>query len=139
MGKYHSLLRLGVRLFFILVLIVQVGCKEEAPYHNITPLQLKSMLDEDETLMLIDVRTRPEYEEGHIVGVKKLIPLDKLESRIGELEEFKNKKIVLYCRSGSRSSRAAKILLSHGFKKIYNLQGGIIAYKESGFKIESTH
>ena len=123
---------------FPFFLLCYIGCKEEIGYTNITPARLNAMLEEDETLMVIDVRTRPEYEENHIVGVKKLIPLDKLKKRIGELEEFKDKPVVLYCRSGRRSSKAAKILVENGFKKIYNLTGGIIAYKKAGFKTEST-
>jgi len=44
---------------------------------------------------------------------------------------------VLHCRSGARSSKAAEILLKKGFKKVFNLKGGIEAYKQSGFKIET--
>lgn len=141
MGKRRFFQIFLFSLFFFLsaVVFLETGCREDEGYKDISPAELRSMLDDDETLMLIDVRTRPEYESGHIPGVKKLIPVDDLESRIGELEEFKKKDVVLQCRSGARSARASAILLKNGFKRVFNLQGGIEAYKNAGFKIEKNN
>ncbi len=139
MKKRNSLSLIFLCLFVLVLLfpLLETGCKEEGGYKDISPAELRSMLEDDETLMLIDVRTRAEYDRGHIPGVKKLIPVDKLESRIGELGEFKGKDVVLHCRSGARSSKAAEILLKKGFKKVFNLKGGIEAYKQAGFKIKT--
>jgi rhodanese-related sulfurtransferase len=70
----------------------------------------------------VDVRTRPEFESGHIAGAKN-IPLDELMSRLGELEGI-NGPIVLYCRSGSRSGMAMLMLREAGWENLYN-GGGV--------------
>ena len=66
-----------------------------------------------EEIILLDVRTEEEYEERHIPDAVN-IPLSELESRIGELDKYKSKKIIVYCKTGSRSRTANKILVQHG-------------------------
>lgn len=70
--------------------------------------------------LLLDVRTGPEFESGHIEGALN-IPVQALAERMGELE--KNRNIVVYCRSGMRSASAAKILKKAGFSEVLNLGG----------------
>ena len=60
--------------------------------------------------IFIDVRTQQEHDTGHIPNSTH-IPVKSLESRIDEIEKFKEKKIVVYCRSGNRSSKGTKILI----------------------------
>lgn len=75
--------------------------------------------------VLLDVRERDEYAEGHVPGSVNL-PLSELESRAGELD--KTAPTYVYCLSGGRSSRAAAILTAKGFAEIKNI-GGISAWK----------
>lgn len=89
----------------------------------ITPRQLDEMR-QDEDIILLDCRTRKEYEEGSIEGAV-LIPCDELRERYHELD--KNKKIVIYCKVGYRGNVAYRFLLQKGFD-VYNLTGGISAY-----------
>lgn len=77
-------------------------------------------------LVLLDVRTIPERKRDHIQGSIH-IPLNQLRSRKEELNKFKNKEIVCYCRSGNRSLNAASFLRKHGFNAA-NLRGGIISW-----------
>lgn len=65
--------------------------------------------------VLVDVRTDGEFRAGHLDGAVN-IPVQTLESRLGELE--KDRAVVVYCRSGSRSARAKRILEQHGFAKV---------------------
>lgn len=82
--------------------------------------------------MVIDVRTPEEYAEGHIRGAK-LIPVDTLEGHLAEVP--KDKQVYVYCHSGGRSAKAAKLLAEHGFSRIENMQGGIVAWKEAGYEV----
>ena len=77
-------------------------------------------------VILLDVRTVPERKKNHIKGSIH-IPLNQLRSRQEELDKFKNKEIVCYCRSGNRSLNAAVFLQKHGFNAS-NLKGGITAW-----------
>lgn len=68
---------------------------------------------------LVDVRSAGEYSSGHIDGARN-IPVDSIGARAGELGDIE-KPVIVYCRSGARSSRAKNILESKGYKKVYNL------------------
>ena len=101
---------------------------EEAGYGNLTPAELKHRLEEEDDLVLLDVRTPEEFTGplGHLVGAI-LIPVQELETRIHELDEYKEQEIIVYCRSGNRSRVASEILLEHEFKAT-NLLGGMRAW-----------
>ena len=75
----------------------------------------------------LDVRTPIEHKEKSIPATQ-CIPLNEIEQRLGELELYRNKKIIVYCRSGNRSSRATEILRESGFDAI-NLLGGMNHWK----------
>ncbi|OEH85258.1 hypothetical protein BHU72_06455 [Desulfuribacillus stibiiarsenatis] len=76
---------------------------------------------------LIDVRTPVEYQDDHIEGAI-LIPIDELKSRILELD--KNKKYIVICRSGNRSSKACDIFIQQGFSEFYSVKGGLEAWNQ---------
>jgi rhodanese-related sulfurtransferase len=84
-----------------------------------------------ESAVVIDVSEQPEYKAGHIPNAVN-IPLNGLAGRVKELEKHKNKPILLSCRSGNRSSRAAVILRKRGFEKVYALTGGFAAWEREG-------
>lgn len=93
-------------------------------FTNITPEEAKRRLDSEKNIILIDVRTNEEYETGHITSAV-LIPVDRLEQEANSKLQNKDTPIFVYCRSGSRSTAAANILVKQGYKNVYNL-GGII-------------
>lgn len=78
-------------------------------------------------VVFVDVRTVAEHRANAIPDTP-VIPVQELESRIDELKMFKDKKIVLYCRSGNRSVAGTDILVKHGFDAV-NLLGGMIQWK----------
>jgi rhodanese-related sulfurtransferase len=97
---------------------------------NIDCATLKKWLKNDEAV-LIDVRELAEYQESKIERAH-LIPLGEIS--INSLPDFKNKKLVLHCRSGKRSLTAGTKLLEENPKlEIYNLEGGIIAWNNCTF------
>ena len=74
---------------------------------------------------IIDVRTPEEYEQGHIQGAQNIDV--GAESFITEIQELsKSDTLLVYCRSGRRSLYAAQVMVSFGFKKIYDLDGGFL-------------
>lgn len=96
---------------------------------NITVEELKKRLDAGEKLNIVDVREPYENADFNICGV--LIPLGQIQSmQIDEIEDLKDKEIILYCRSGNRSGQACMFLDAMGFKKTKNLVGGMLAWQE---------
>lgn len=85
--------------------------------------------------MFLDVRTPGEYksETGHLQGAI-LIPVDTLERRMQELEPYKSKTIIAYCRSGNRSARAQKLLASYGYRA-FSMSGGITQWNKEQFPV----
>lgn len=81
--------------------------------------------------LLLDVRTAEEFAVGYIDGAL-LVPVGELEARVSELAKFKESEILVYCHAGARSSRAARFLTSQGFKTVYNLNGGLTAWRSAG-------
>jgi len=102
------------------------GLKSIAPrVGEITPRELKLLMDSPGEIVVLDVREPYEHELCSIKG-SKLIPLEELERRAGELD--KGADMVVYCHVGIRSGRAVQLLTSMGFGRVRNLKGGISAW-----------
>jgi phage shock protein E len=105
------------------ILLLMAGCST-SEYKKITAKQGLEMLQSDSSIILLDVRTVAENKEIRIPG-STLIPLDVLSSQVVSLITDKDTKIIIYCRSGNRSKEAADILISLGYKNVFDM-GGII-------------
>lgn len=101
---------------------------------QVDTLEAVQKINHDDALV-IDVREPSEVAQGKIARAK-LIPLGELKNRIGELEKYKSKPIIMVCRSGSRSAGACGILSKQGFSEVYNLAGGMIAWQQSNLPVE---
>ncbi len=126
----------------IIFLSIFSGCISDirAPgkqYKDISVNEAKGMIDRGEVFIL-DVRTREEYAAGHINNSKLMavqdIPEQEIKERLKELPA--NRKILVYCKSGSRSAKASKILAENGFAQIYNMKGGITEWTKAGYEVE---
>ena len=127
----------------VMFLIIFSGCinetrpPEKAQFTDITVQQGKEMIDRGEVFIL-DVRRQDEYNEGHIKG-STLIPVQDIPEK--ELNESlaslpRDKKILVYCRTGRRSALASEILVNNGFKEVYNMKGGITDWTNAGYEVE---
>ncbi|MEL6865400.1 MAG: rhodanese-like domain-containing protein [Bacteroidota bacterium] len=96
---------------------------------TITVQELKQKLDQKEDFLLLDVREPHEYEEFNIGA--KLIPLGNIPVAVDDLEDYREKEIVVHCRSGARSASAQQFLIGVGFKDVKNLTGGVLAWQEA--------
>jgi rhodanese-related sulfurtransferase len=106
---------------------------EHKGYTNITPQELKEKLERKEKLLLLDVRTKDEYDDGHIKGAIN-IPHTEIVAKDPGLG-CRCREIVVYCRSGMRSVTAARALIELGYKKTQNLVGGIQAWEQAGGEV----
>jgi adenylyltransferase/sulfurtransferase len=93
---------------------------------EITPRDMKARLDRGDDLFILDVRETHEYQICNLNG--HLIPLGELARRVHELDS--SREIVAHCRTGKRSGDAVDFLRKAGFKKIWNLKGGILAWSD---------
>lgn len=102
---------------------------------GISPQAATMMLNREDGLV-IDVREDGEWLTGHIPNARH-IALAKLDGALGDLGKHKERPIVVCCASGNRSVMACSKLRKAGFEKVFNLSGGIGAWKEAGLPVSS--
>ncbi len=95
---------------------------------DIIPVEQSKQAVQQDGALLLDVRSDLEFEQGHLKGAMH-IPHTQIQQRIAELQPWKEKGIVLYCKSGHRAGIAAEVLKSNGFLKIQN-GGGYTSLRE---------
>src|ERR1035437_7627355 len=89
---------------------------------------VKERMDAGELLNLLDVREPNEHAEFNIGGL--LLPLGKIHTmQIEDIEDWRDKEVIVYCRSGNRSSQASLILEQLGFVNVVNLTGGMLDWQ----------
>ena len=115
-------------IFLLLAVMLLTACGQakendrEAVYVNITAGEAKEIMDSQEGYVILDVRTREEYDQGHIPGAV-LIPNTEIEAQAEEILADKDQLILVYCRSGNRSKKAAEILVELGYTNIKEFGG----------------
>ncbi len=95
---------------------------------DITTEELKAKIDNKEEFVFIDVREPHEYEEFNLGA--QLIPLGDIPGALNDLEQYKDKEIVIHCRSGARSGNAKQFLVDMGYKNVKNLLGGVVRWQQ---------
>lgn len=113
-------------LSFLMVMTL-VACQSQTEVQSIDGDTVYQMLQDQEDFVLVDVREQDEYDEGHIPN-SILIPLGTIEKDFEIKVPSKDKKIVIYCRSGRRSKEAYTKVVNLGYKNVYDL-GGIQDWK----------
>jgi len=103
--------------------------------NQLSPQEATLLINRADAIVL-DIRNVDEWNAGHISGARH-IALDQLERQISTLEKLKTTPLIVVCQSGGRSGSACGILKKHGFEKIYNLAGGLIAWRDAGFPVTS--
>lgn len=117
----------------LVLFLATLGCINEEKAVIVTPEEMQTILN-SEDVQLIDVRTPEEYSEGHIENSQNI---DYKSPTFGEdiLVLDKTKPVIVYCKSGKRSGNSSKILMKAGFVKVYDLEGGILEWKEQGLEV----
>jgi phage shock protein E len=114
---------------------IQAQEKAEAPkkttFENIKPEKFDALRKDTNSVVVLDVRTKKEYSEGHIPGSVLIdFNADDFDQQVAKLD--KSKTYLVHCAAGGRSSRACKKMDQLGFKKLYNLEGGMGAWEKAG-------
>jgi rhodanese-related sulfurtransferase len=97
---------------------------------SVSPLEATLLINREDA-MVLDVREPAEWSKGHIPNARH-IPLGQVAQRIGELDKFKSKPIIVSCATGSRSGSVCGTLRKAGFEKVFNLAGGLPAWEQAG-------
>ena len=101
---------------------------------SVNTLEATQMINRQDALVL-DVREQAEFAQAHILNSRAL-PLSQLEARVGDIEKFKDKPVIVYCATGNRSSTAAATLRKRGFSSVFNLSGGFAAWQQAGLPVQ---
>ncbi|MDD2968494.1 MAG: rhodanese-like domain-containing protein [Lachnospiraceae bacterium] len=97
---------------------------EQSAYTSITAEEAKKIMDEETGYLILDVRTKEEYDEGHIPD-SVLLPNETIDDDVSDILPDKDQKILIYCRSGNRSKQASQKLADLGYTDLVEF-GGII-------------
>ena len=153
-----------VAMLLSVFLLIRPIAAEKVGFQNISVQQARRIMEyNSENLVILDVRNQSEYGQGHLYGAI-LIPVYEIENRSisrslpqppandsllwsvyelannrFQLQAHINDPIIVYCQLGSRSAQACQILAEHGFTKVYNMIGGIIAWMQANYPIYTTY
>jgi rhodanese-related sulfurtransferase len=98
-------------------------------FASLTPAAAVQLMNKEDVVVL-DVRESSETVGGKIAKAIQ-IPVGAVAKRVGELEKFKDKTLLVYCKSGARAGIACKELSKNGFDKVYSLNGGLLAWQDA--------
>ena len=109
--------------------IMQMG-SGGSDYGNVDVGEAWDLIAEKAGLVILDVRTVSEFESGHLEGAIN-IPVEVLSSHLSGLNQ--NDELLVYCRTGNRSTTAVGILRESGYDRVYHIDRGIVAWNSAGF------
>ena len=119
-------------LFILLLGFTLLSCSTAVGQENVDVMQFETILKQDKKVVLLDVRTPEEYAQGHIENSININYYDAAFSqKVEELVSNKNAKVLVYCRSGGRSSSAVSKLDKLGYTSLVNLKGGFSAWSSA--------
>lgn len=100
---------------------------------RVSLLQATQLINQSKAV-IVDVRDPAEFARGHVRDAKN-IPSKELSQRIGELDKFKSKTIIVVCQSGQQATSATSRLKKAGFSEVYSLNGGLAAWQAQGLPV----
>lgn len=100
---------------------------------SVSPLDATQLINH-KNAVIVDVRENKEIVDGMIINSVH-VPLADLPKQLNKLEKYKQKPVIISCRSGHRSASACKTLRKNGFDQVYNLRGGIMAWSKDGLPL----
>lgn len=135
--------RMNRWIFVLSVLAIIIGlsgCSTMKPFTNILPKEAETTIHHDVgkgKIVLLDVRTPEEFNAGHIAGAINLdVKSGFFTLQIDELDRAKT--YIVYCLAGGISARAMALMKEQGFRKVFNLQGGITQWQKENRSVVKT-
>ncbi len=120
-------------VFLTILLLMDIFKRRLLGFKEVEPPEAVRRMNHEDAIVL-DVREDQEYADGHIVNALH-IPVGVLEKRLDELAAYKDKPLIVYCRSGDRAARASVTLRKQGFNNVFKLNGGILAWKAANLPV----
>ncbi|HIL92050.1 MAG TPA: rhodanese-like domain-containing protein [Cycloclasticus sp.] len=125
---------LFIALLIIIVLLLQTVFSDlTRKYKLISPPEAINLINREEAV-LIDTRNKAEFNAGHIADAV-LIPLPDIKESADKLNKYEGKPLLFYCKTGTRSDEACKILSKQGFTNIFALSGGIQSWEDANMPL----
>ncbi len=119
----------GILVIMVIVTIARkVSVMNNPNVKNVNSTEAKELISSNKDMLILDVRTRDEYAQGHIPGAK-LIPVNELPGKVASIEKYRDRPVLVYCASGGRSPSAVRTLLEEDFTKIYHLSRGFLSWR----------
>ncbi|MBU3154362.1 rhodanese-like domain-containing protein [Clostridium estertheticum] len=120
----NNILTIILILLIAYILYPKIMIRFNKNVKNVSGQEVVKLIRENKNLIILDVRSKSEYQTGHI-NASKLMPANEIASRISELEKFRGKPILVHCASGGRSPKAVNVLLKNKFGPIYHMNHGL--------------
>jgi rhodanese-related sulfurtransferase len=138
MDRYIDFVGNNPILFILLAAIVALIVWTEwrrlmRAHKEVSPVEAVQLINREDALVL-DVRENNELKSGKINGAKH-ISLSVLRERVGELAQYRDRAVIVYCGTGVRSTRASDILRKNQFQKLYSLKGGLAAWQTANLPL----
>jgi rhodanese-related sulfurtransferase len=122
-----------VRIWLLVLLLPALAGATDLLSPGLSPAELQERLASPDAPLVVDVRKPIEYAAAHIPGAKN-IPLDEIESRLGEFRS--NTGVLVYCINGARTRQAEPLLFNHEIENVYHLEGAFQAWIREQLPIE---
>jgi len=129
----HQPLLVVAFIGLLLALLVTELMRLKRGWKDVTPAAVTRLLNRDNAL-LVDISPRGDYEKGHIPGARH-VAMEQFDPEHKDLVKVKEMPVVVCCRSGVTSQRAAKRLVKAGFKNVYSLAGGMAAWRQADLPV----
>jgi thioredoxin 1 len=120
---------------YLFVLALLCACSGETKTDVLSPTEFQEKLKSTPEAILIDVRTPEEIAVDRIENSQNIVYDDSFESKLTGLDQ---KPLFVYCAAGKRSAKAAQILRDKGYKNVFELEGGLNAWKAAGLPVDNS-
>jgi rhodanese-related sulfurtransferase len=120
---------------YLFAFIVLAACSGATQTAVLSPAEFQEKLNSTPDAILIDVRTPEEIAVDRIENSRNIVYDESFETKLADVEQ---KPVFVYCAAGKRSAKAAQILRDKGYKNVFELEGGLNAWKEAGLPVIST-
>ena len=131
----HSVLSLAL-VGIIGLLIAGELRRQISGIKQVGPAEVTHLLNHQDAVLL-DVRDKSEYQEGSLPGAVSL-PYSQIVEDRAKLEKYRQRPVVVFCKNGQQGARTCSILRKQGFENIYNLDGGLLAWRTANMPVQKT-